>query len=485
MRRAPTTLTGVALVALTAGCGLSSQAVDSLKQQAVSGGTLTGSGSGVSSGGVTQPGTITPTDLPTDGVVGGDNSGVVVEPTTGTGGGSTGTGGATAGPTATATASGGKEASYERVGISAKQITLGLHAPQTGAAPVPLQAFATGVKLFWESHKVFGRKVVVNFYDDQYNPSVARQRCETLSRQAFLVIGGAGTDQIQACATDPVLRSTHTPYLSVGVTTNGLTNLPYYFALSQTYAAQVPEVWTMANQMFPTNAKGKWAVITEATPNFADVTDAIVALLKKHHVTYKVIRAPKAGSASAAAAVVNQAEAFTGRSGGTVFLDVDPNFWINMIASSSSSLYSPAWVGPGVTQGEDLVAGPVCGVQPYLKAAFLSPFMGLDREPAAFANERNPKPDDLKIDRDVELLTYGMNELIYHALLSVGSVENLTRDNFINAMSHFSASYGKDLHVLPSVDFNGGHFGGTGAWIEKLNCGKLEYTTVGSGPISH
>jgi hypothetical protein len=51
-------------------------------------------------------------------------------------------------------------------------------------------------------------------------------------------------------------------------------------------------------------------------------------------------------------------------------------------------------------------------------------------------------------------------------------------------MSHFSASLGKQLTVLPTVNFNGGHFGRTGAWIEKLSCSKLEYTTVGSGPIS-
>jgi hypothetical protein len=43
---------------------------------------------------------------------------------------------------------------------------------------------------------------------------------------------------------------------------------------------------------------------------------------------------------------------------------------------------------------------------------------------------------------------------------------------------------GSQLHVLPSVHFNGGHFGSTGAWIEKLNCTKVEYTTVGNGPIS-
>ncbi|HVT22651.1 MAG TPA: ABC transporter substrate-binding protein [Mycobacteriales bacterium] len=492
IRRTPTKLTGLVLVALTAGCGLSSQAVSSL-EQAQSAGSSTGAGVGSAGTGSTGAlGEPTPVGGSGAGEAGGGGTaagptgaGTVATPAAGPAGGGAG-GGATGGKAGGGTGGAGPStAKYETVGISAKQITLGLHAPQTGAAPVPLQAFQTGTKLFWENHKVFGRKVVVNFYDDQYNPSVARQRCEALSRQAFLVIGGAGTDQIQACATDPVLRASHTPYVSVGVTTNGLTSLPYYFAVTQTYAAQVPEVWTMANQLFPANAKGKWAIVTEDTPNFEDITKAAAGLLKQHHVTYKVIRAPKAGSAGQAAAVVNQAAAFTGRSGGTVFLDVDPNFWINMIAAAGTSLYAPAWVGPGVTQGEDLVAGPVCGVQPYIKAAFLSPFMGLDREPQGFKQQNNPKPDDAKINRDVELLLYGVNEMLYHALLSVGSIDNLTRDNFIDAMTHFHASLGKELSVLPTVNFNGGHFGSTGAWIEKLNCSKLYYTTVGTRPISH
>jgi hypothetical protein len=168
-----------------------------------------------------------------------------------------------------------------------------------------------------------------------------------------------------------------------------------------------------------------------------------------------------------------------------VFLDVDPNYWIDMVAASGQSLYQPAWVGPGVTQGENLVAGPVCGVQSYIKAAFLSPFMALDREPQGFKQQNNPPPDSVKAERDLELLLYGTNELMYHAMLSVGSINNLTRDNFINAMTHFSALHGRDLSVLPTVNFNGGHFGSTGAWIEKLNCSQVQYDTVGSAPISH
>jgi hypothetical protein len=346
---------------------------------------------------------------------------------------------------------------------------------------VPLQAFATGSKLFWENHKLFGRQVVVDFMDDQYNPSVARSVCEQLSRQDFLILGGAGTDQIQACASDPVLTSTHTPYLSAGVTTNGLTSLPYYYAISQTYAAQTPEVWTMANQLFAAQAKGKWAIVTEQTPNFNDVTGAMASVLSQHHASFTVIRSPKVFQQSDADTAVSKAKQFGAT---TVFLDVDPNFWIDMVRSASQALYTPAWVGPGITNGEDLVGGPVCGEQPTISAAFLSPFFGLDRQPPGFSNENNPPPDAAPAERDLEMLVYATNEAEYYMLNSLGSVDKLTRDNFVAAMPKFTATYGQQLDVLPTISFKGGHFGGTGAWIEKLDCSKTQYVTVGSAPLT-
>jgi hypothetical protein len=325
---------------------------------------------------------------------------------------------------------------------------------------------------------VFGHKVVMNFMDDQYNPSVARQVCNSMSSQDFLVIGGAGTDQIQACATDPVLQASHTPYVSAGVTTNGLTGLPDYFAISQTYAAQSSEVYAMTAKLYPNDLKSKWAVITENTPNFTDTTQAMTQLLSAQHIPYCVIRPPKNYSQSDAGAAVSAAHNCGAK---VAYLDVDPNFWIDMVAAASSQLFSPDWVGPGVTNGEDLVAAPVCGEQATIHAAFLSPFMGLDRQPSGFSAQSNPAPDGPPAERDIELLIYGTSEVIYNALLSVGSYANLTRDNFIAAMTHFTASYGSQLTVFPTINMTagGGHFGSRGAWELQLNCAQTEYNTVG------
>ena len=482
------------LVALaTAACGLTPGAVDAIRHGggAVSAGsTRTGSGgsggtSAAAGGALGSAGGsagLAPGSSGALGDTGGASSGGgTVGGGTDTGSGSGTAAGGGGGGAPSSPPAGSANAPYQRVGITATTIHLGLHAPQTGAAPVPLQAFATGSKLFWENHTLFGHQVVVDFMDDQYNPSVARSVCEQLSRQDFLVLGGAGTDQIQACATDPVLQASHTPYLSAGVTTNGLTGLFNYFAYSQTYAAQAPEVWTMTNQLYPAQAKGKWAVLTEQTPNFDDVTQAMSSVLSKNHISYTVIRSPKVFQQSDADTAISKAKQFGAQ---TIFLDIDPNFWIDLVRSASQQLYTPAWVGPGITNGEDLVGGPVCGEQPTISAAFLSPFFGLDRQPPGFTNENNPAPDAAPQERDLEMLVYATNQAEYYMLNSLGSIQNLTRDNFIGAMPKFSAAYGKQLDVLPSINFNGGHFGGTGAWIEKLDCSKTQYVTVGSAPIS-
>jgi hypothetical protein len=107
--------------------------------------------------------------------------------------------------------------------------------------------------------------------------------------------------------------------------------------------------------------------------------------------------------------------------------------------------------------------------------------MGLDKQPQDFASESNPAPDAPAAERDIELLIYGASQVAYDAMLSVGSFANLTRDNLIAAMSRFSASYGPQLTVFPTVNMAGGqgHFGGTGMWELQLSCSQNQYVTAG------
>ena len=82
-----------------------------------------------------------------------------------------------------------------------------MHAPVTGAAPLPAESFEKSNDLYWryvteiKGEKVLGRsKVNVAFKDDKYTPNTAIQACRELASSAFLLVGAGGTDQIQACA---------------------------------------------------------------------------------------------------------------------------------------------------------------------------------------------------------------------------------------------------------------------------------------------
>ena len=400
--------------------------------------------------------------------------------------GSAGVGGAASsggGPLATApgapgaiTATGSAGSAGTRTGITKDTIYIGLHAPQTGAAPVPVQAFATGTKLFWENHTVFGHRVVMEFMDDQYTPSVARRDCEEMAQHDFLITG-VGSDQVVACATDPVLAQGHTPYFGEGVTGRGpIADQANYFALSQTWATQTPEVWRMANQLYPNDVKGKWAIISADSSTFDEETSAAASFLQARGVTFTVIRASKYANQQNADNVVTKARQFGATA---IFLLIAPEPFIDMVQSAARQLYTPAWVGPGISNALNLGAAAECGLQPNIKAAFMSPMMGIDREPPGFAQESDPPPDGVSSVRDLELYIYGASEAIYRAMLATGSIENLTRENFLAAMATFTAKYGTDLTVLPSFAFHNNRFGGQGMWPLGINCAKQQYVTIG------
>jgi ABC-type branched-subunit amino acid transport system substrate-binding protein len=167
--------------------------------------------------------------------------------TTTTGGGTTTT---TGGGSGTTTGSGGGSAppptsGGDTTGITDKVIKIGIHAPLTGAAPVPSDSVQQGKDLYFrwmadQGQSLFGRTVEVVLKNDQYNPSTAVAVCKEMVEKdhVFALAGSAGTDQIQACAR--YAASVGVPYLGAGVTELVLNQLPNYFATSMTYNDQGP-----------------------------------------------------------------------------------------------------------------------------------------------------------------------------------------------------------------------------------------------------
>ena len=142
----------------------------------------------------------------------GQKSGVAGTGVQADGGGSGG--GGTTGGGGTATTGGGtgggehEPGSDDTAGITDDEIVIGIHAPVTGASPIPQNSFDTGKDIYWkflaqsDPEALGGRKVRVVFRDDEFNPSRAVQVCREMveNENAFVLVGGGGADQITACA---------------------------------------------------------------------------------------------------------------------------------------------------------------------------------------------------------------------------------------------------------------------------------------------
>jgi branched-chain amino acid transport system substrate-binding protein len=482
-----------------AGCGLKQNAVDSLSAKGAvaapagggSTGGATGAGTGGGSGLVTGSGGAGSTGSTGFAGTSGTTGSTGFTGTTGSSGGTSGatsgatgaTSGATGAATGSTTGSTRKPCSVptggDTTGITAKTINIGLHAPLTGTGtPFPNTSFKTGSNVFWQQkgHKICGRQVQVDFQDDTYTPSGARTVCSAFARRDFLAIGGGGTDQIQACATDPDIQRTGTPYLSAGVTTNGLSNLSNYFAVSLTYQQQGTLVVQNAKAQGIASPKasrvgadhgGKavWAIVTGNSPNFDGATVGIQQALDHAGIPYKTFRVDQNGNYQAAATHFGSTLALDGFK--TIYVDAAPGFFVFMTGGYYGSAAGANWVGPGVTYTEVTVAQYICtstknAVSKH--AWFLAPAPGIDRATSDFKKAYNGNYDD------IEWSLWGLSMAVWHLFNDANS--NLTRQNFIATASRTVVPGG----VYPPLDFlhRGGHFGGTGAWVQRVNCGERE-----------
>lgn len=474
-------LAAMSLVATS--CGLKKEALDSLKQGAANG-TLAG-GEGVLPGTTPAP---TTTTLPDGTVVpvvpGGSGPGSVP------GGGTVPGPGSTVGPVPTAGPGARKPcdppSGGNTTGITSTSIRLGAHAPQTGTgAPLP-PSFEKGVQIYWDQkeHYVCGRHVVIDFQDDKYTPKTARDVCGPMSRRDFVVLGAAGTDQIQSCATMPDIANNGVPYLSGGVTANGLKGLRHYFALSLTYEQQgalVVRNATTRGFAKPTAAGGKWAIVTGQSGNFDDATRGAQNALSAAGIPYDTVRVNQTNDNGLQQRAFATGDSLSQKGYGVVYVVTSPGYFVYMAGKANKNpsgpgLYNPWYVGPGVTMTEVTVAQLLCSnaSNSTIRANFLAPFPGIDRATQDFKTATGGQYDD------IYWALWGEAQLLEQALKAASA--NLTRENFIATMENITLNAGVFAPVhMPGPANPGPHFGGTGVFSQELDCNMREPNQSQSG----
>lgn len=367
-----------------------------------------------------------------------------------------------------------EKGSDDTAGITSKEIVIGIHAPVTGASPIPQTSFDTGKDIYWQflaasdPKALGGRKVRVVFRDDEFNPSTAVQVCREMVEKdhAFVLVGGGGADQITACA--KYANQNGIPYFSAGVNETGLSDLSTYYAVSLTYSAQVPLV---IDQLEKLGVKKVAAVVTD-TPDFKDAHDTFVAAVKKSKLDLVADDSinKTAGEAETLAEVGKLKQA----GAEAVFLLSAPLVYLGVASASRNQNFTPIFIGPGITSGLNPVT--TFGCPAVAKGQFFSPFPEMnviaqldpDYLPSYAKFGGGVKADDIGI------ALWGLDKTI--ALMFEATGKNLGRAALMNAIEQgkkFSSGVYPPVAYTPKQ-----HFGGTGAYLLKADCAVKQYTSA-------
>lgn len=449
------TLVALLLVAATAACGQKPGVSDQITAGGNGGGTGTAAGSrtagGGTAGGAATGGT---------GTAGG-TGGVA-------GGGTDATGGAAGGGEGGGGGSGGGPG--DRTGITDSEIVIGIHAPVTGAAPIPQNSFDAGKDIYFQlinetRNGIHGRKVRVVFRNDEFNPQTAVRVCKEMveQEQVFLLIGGGGSDQIGACAR--YAADAGVPYLSAGVQENGLSDLSNYFALSMTYSQQSP---LLAGMVATQHAGKQVALLVADNSSLDDYFNSQLAALQARGINPSPAkRIPKTTSQTDALSIATEI-----RDKDVVVWNASPVSLINVSQATAGQGGNPIYVGPGLTNGLKTVATAGCpGVS---GATFFSPFPQLDvidqvdpEYRPAYEKYAGSAPDDLGI------ALWGLDKLVAAAFEAAGP--DMSRQSFIATLEQGQPF---QTGVFPSVQYQGTHFGGTAVHVLQADCAARDYKTI-------
>jgi ABC-type branched-subunit amino acid transport system substrate-binding protein len=383
--------------------------------------------------------------------------------------------GSTAAPPTTAAPTGPFEPGpNDTAGVTDDEIVIGIHAPVTGASPIPQESFDIGKDIYWQflagsdPEALSGRTVRVVFRDDQFNPQNAVRVCREMVEQegAFLLVGGGGADQITACA--QYANENGIPYLSSGVNEDGLAGLDTYFATSLTYAEQAPLIIAELQEQGFTEV----GLVVADTPSFQDAYTALTAAADEAGVAIAYENRINKDASPAESATVAQELKNSGVEA-VIVLTSPVVYVLGLAPGAASQSYAPVWIGPGITSGLNAVTAVGC---PNVSTGeFYSPVPGLDAineldpdfEPAYAEYAGGAEADD------VGLQLWSLNKAI--ALMFEATGPELGRAAFMNALVT-TPEFANGIY--PPLRYTAeDHFGGTGAYLLRADCDTKQYVS--------
>ena len=365
----------------------------------------------------------------------------------------------------------------DRTGVDDDTLRLAVHAPVTGAAPLPSQAFEEAGDLYWrwiteeQGEQVLGRSTIeVEFADDRFEPATARQVCRELSDRNFLVVGGGGTDQIQACG--QLAAQTNTPYFSPGVTEAGLEGNPWYFPASMTYRQQGGLLAELVSSRFGDATTG--AIVLQ-TPNFDDAVAGWEQGVEAQGIDYtETLRNPR-GQTGWYSDFANR---LADQGVEVMYVNMAPLDYIRFAQVAEDQGHDFQYVGVGVTMGLNPVLDNGC---PEVDGGiFFSPFPSLD-----VVDDLDPEflqaAERFGVEAsDLALAVWGLqktqHELFDRYEQTFGT--DLTREDFRALISETGEV---DTGVFPPVNYQPDvDFGGQAVHVLEADCSAQTHRDAGT-----
>ena len=366
-------------------------------------------------------------------------------------------------------------------GVSKTRIKIGVHAPMTGAVPLPSQSVQRGAEIFWEWRRqqdkpINGRHVEVVLKNDNYNPSQAVAVCkEMVERDNVFMLSGLmnpeGKDQVQACAR--YAASVGVPYVSLGTTKIGL-ELPNYFTFSMTWPAQ----GRLLGDFFVDRLRGKRrknGLLRFDTPNYRDTADNFMRSMRNRDAEVHYNRAISRGAGQSEAQVVVQEMKAAGID--NVFVLVSPIWFLQVLRAADNQDYHPTWTGIGITiSSSDAVVRVGCGSGRSISGAkFFSPVPAFD-DRNDFDRTYSRAAQRLYGDRgdSITWLGWATSRTLVKTLAHAG--RRLTRARYVNRTERMGRVR---TGIMPTVRFRPrDHFGGSATHLLTARCRDERWHTT-------
>lgn len=361
----------------------------------------------------------------------------------------------------------------DATGVTPTSIKIGYHIPITGAAAVPAPSFRKGTTLYWDwmrqrGVKINGRTVQAVYRNDDYNPSRAVAMCKELveDEKVFLLVGVAGTDQVQACAR--YAYSVGVPYVSAGVTETGLVGLPNYFAVWLSYKQQGPLLADLlVDQLGARNERN--AMVRYSSPLFEDAHSSFVSAMRARGASLAYDEAmSKSCNQSDITRVSTQIATQRLQN---VYVLTSPQCFLQIANATQNQGWHPQWTGVGLSMALDTVASLGCRTDAIDNARFLSPYPAFIDADRFDRNFRAAGGED-----DIQFAFWGFSKVLEKLLRAPG--RDLTRERFVYTTERLQ---NVTSGVFPPVSFSpGDRLGGSSMHLNRADCDINRWRTQAS-----